>query len=121
MITMTTPEVINTVLGGNVPVNYDKIVLSPINFDPVNQLIAANVRMSSTASPNQQTITGTLTVKTLTSELILEVPQISFYRRMLLNTGQNTAISNQIETAQAQVENGVITLGVVAGTRSGGV
>lgn len=120
MITLTTPPQINSVLGGTSPVGYDKLVLSPFTMDAVNQTVMGTLRLTSTASPTMQPITGTLSIKVPSSELIVEVAQLDFYRRVTLTGPQNTSILNQIETAQAQLENGLITLGVIAGTRSAG-
>lgn len=120
MITLTTPHEINSVLGGSVPVAYGKLVISPFTMDAVQQTVRGTLRLTSTTSPTMQAITGTLQVAVQGSELIIEVPQLDFYRRISLSGAQNTAILNQIEAAQAQLENGLITLGVVAGVRSTG-
>jgi hypothetical protein len=120
MITLTTPRAVNTVLGGATTVNYDKLVLGPFTMDPVNQTITGAVRLTSTANPNMQPIIGTFRVSVPASEFVIEVPQLDFLRRVVTNSGQNTAILNQIEAAQAQIENGVISLGVIDGTRSAG-
>lgn len=121
MITLTTPSQINTVLGGSALVAYDKVVISPFTMDPVNQTITATVRLTSTSVPTMQAVLGTLRIVVGGSELVIEVPQLDFIRRVALSGAQNTAVINQIEAAQAQLENGLISLGVIAGTRSVGV
>lgn len=120
MITLTTPSQINSVLGGNAPVGYDKLVLAPFNMDAVGQTVNASVRLTSTTTPSMQAIVGTLKINVLTSELVIEVAQLDFFRRVALSGAQNTAILGQIEAAQAQLENGLISVGVIAGTRSAG-
>lgn len=121
MITLTTAAEINSVLGGNVPVAYNKMVISPFTMDGVNQTVTAQVRITSTAVPTMQPINGTLRISVPSSELIIEVSQLDFYRRVVLTSAQNTSVLNQIETAQAALENGLLNLGVVSGTRSAGV
>lgn len=121
MITLTTPAQINSVLGGNAPVDYNKLVVGPFTMDGVAQTITAKLRLSSTSNPTMQAINGSLQMSVPNAEVIIEVPQLDFYRRIVTTSGQNTAILNQIEAAQAQIENGLITLGVIAGTRSAGV
>lgn len=120
MITLTTPPQINSVLGGSAPIGYDKLVLSPFTMDAVGQTVRGTLRLTSTATPTMQPITGSLSINVPSSELIVEVSQLDFYRRITLNSAQNTSVLNQIETAQAQLENGLITLGVIAGTRTAG-
>lgn len=121
MITLTTPDQINSVLGGNAPVSYDKLVIAPFTMNGVDQTINAVLRLTSTSSPTMQPIMGSLRVNVPASELIIEVSQLDFYRRITLTGPQNTNILNQIEAAQAQIENGLISLGVIAGIRSAGV
>jgi hypothetical protein len=120
MITLTTPAQINSVLGGNVPVDYNKLVISPFTMDPVNQAISGQLRLTATASPSMQPINGTLRINVPTSELVIEVQQLDFIRRVVLTSPQNTSVLNQIETAQAALENGLVSLGVVTGTRTAG-
>jgi hypothetical protein len=121
MITLTTPTAINSVLGGNAPVAYNKLVLAPFTMDGVNQTISGTVRLTSTTSTTMQPINGTFRISVPLAELTIEVPQLDFYRRITLTSPQNTAVLNQIEAALAQVENGLISLGVIAGTRTAGV
>jgi len=121
MITLTTPAEINSVLGGNVPISYNKLVVAPFTMDGVTQTITAQLRLTATAAPTMQAIVGSLRINVATSELIIEVTQLDFYRRIVLSGGQNTAVLAQIEAAQLQIENGLVSLGVIAGTRSAGV
>lgn len=120
MITLTTPPQINSVLGGSAPIAYNKLVLSPFTMDAVKQTVSAQIQLTSTAVPTMQAIAGRLTISVATSELVIEVAQLDFYRRVVLSSAQNTSILGQIEAAQAQLENGLVSLGVIAGTRSSG-
>lgn len=122
MITLTTPKEINSVLGGNAPVAYNKLVLGPFTMNGVDQTIIGTLRLTSTSTPSMQPITGTVRINIPGgNELIIEVPQLDFYRRIVLTSPQATSVINQIEAAQAQIENGLISLGVIAGTRTAGV
>lgn len=120
MITLTTPAQINSVLGGNAPVAYDKLVTTPLSFDPVNQAITGQLRLTSTANATMQPITGTLRISVPNAELIIEVAQLDFYRRIVLSSPQNDAVLAIIETAQKGVEDGLVSLGVIQGVRSAG-
>jgi hypothetical protein len=121
MITLTTPTEINSVLGGSAPIAYNKLVLGPFTMNGVEQTISGVVRLTATSAPTMQAITGALRINVPSAELVIEVPQLDFYRRIVLSGAQNTAILNQIEAAQAQIENGLVSLGVVSGTRTAGV
>ncbi len=121
MITLTTPPSINSILGGSAPVAYNKLVLGPFTMDGVTQTIRGTLRLTSTGSPTMQAIMGTLTINVASATCIVEVPQLDFYRQITTSGAQNTAVLGQIETAQAALENGLISLGLIAGTRSSGV
>ena len=121
MITLTTPAEVNSVLGGNAPVSYNKLVLGPFTMDGVTQTITGTLRLTATGAPTMQAILGTLRINVPAAELLIEVAQLDFYRRIVLSSAQNTAILAQIEAAQLQIENGLITLAVIAGTRTAGV
>lgn len=121
MITLTTPSQVRSILGSATSVAYDKMVIAPFNMDGVRQIIAANIRLTSTADTSMQPIIGELQVNIGSSELLIQVPQLDFYRRIVLTAGQKTALLGQIETAQATLENGLITLNLIAGTRTSGV
>lgn len=122
MITLTTPHQIQSVLGGSTPVAYGKLVIGPFTMDGVGQTITGTLRLTSTTVPSMQPIMGSIRVNIPGgNEFIIEVPQLDFYRRLVLTSPQATAIIAQIEAAQAQLENGIIALAVVAGTRSSGV
>lgn len=120
MITLTTPAQINSVLGGNAPVAYDHLVLSPVNHDPLALTIRATVRLTSTAVPDMQPILGSLTANASTGKLEIEVAQLDFYRRIQLSAPQLAAVNTMIANAQNAVEAGLISMGVIVGTQSTG-
>jgi hypothetical protein len=121
MITLTTPHEINSVLGGDAPVAYNKLVVGPFTFDGVAQTVNAALRLTSTGNPQMQPILGSLSISVPGSHVTVEVPQLDFYRRITTSGPQNTSVLGIIEAAQAQLENGLIALGVISGVRTAGV
>jgi hypothetical protein len=120
MITLTTPPQINSILGGSAPVAYNKLVLGPFDMDPIGQTVTGALRLTSTASPQMQPIIGTLSISVPAATVTVAVQQLDFYRQITTSGAQNTAILNIIEAAQAQLENGLVSLGLIAGVRSAG-
>jgi len=120
MITLNTPPAVTSVLGGTDTVSYDKFVLSSITYDPVNQTVNAQVRITSTAQQDMQPITGSMSVNRATGKLEIAVQQLDFYRRVALSGAQSTALEDHIRSTQHTLENSLITLGMVAGTQSAG-
>lgn len=120
MITLTTPALINSILGGTQTVSYEKLVIGPFTMDGVTQTINGTLRLTSTSNPSMQPIQGRISISVATAELVLEVQQLDFYRRIVLNGAQNTAVLAIIEAAQKGIEDGLVTLAVIAGTRTVG-
>jgi hypothetical protein len=118
VITLTTPPQVNSVLGGNTLVSYNKLVLSPITLHPTSGEVGASFRLTSTTVPAMQAIVGTLRIVGTT--LTVEVPQMDFYRQVTLTGPQRTSIDTIITNAQNAIEAGLISLGVIAGTQSTG-
>lgn len=120
MIALTTPAQINSILGGSAPVAYDHLVISPLTHDPMALTISGTIRLTSTANPDMQPITGRLNVNNSAGTLEVEVQQIDFYRRIRLSGPQITAVNTLISNAQNAVEQGLINMGVIAGVQSTG-
>src|SRR3990167_10681310 len=110
MITLTLSQTVKSQLGGAATVAYDKLVLSTFSMDAVNQTVSGNVRLTSTSAPTMQSIIGTFKISVPSAEFIIEVPQLDFYRRLVLTSAQNNAILANIETAQKALEDGIVTL-----------
>ena len=122
MITLTTPPQINSVLGGSAPIGYNHLVVAPFTLDPFNLQsgVRGTIRLTSSASPQMQPITGTLTINASSGILTIEVSQLDFYRQVQLSGPQITAVLAIITNAQNALEAGLVTLGVIAGVQSTG-
>lgn len=117
MITLTSPTQINSVLGGNVPISYNKLVISSFTFDTGVLSVSGILSLTSTSDPEMQQILGTLNIDTVSARLRIAVPQLDFYRRVALSGPQNDAVMTIVRDAQDALEGGLISLGVVDGTQ----
>jgi hypothetical protein len=120
MITLTTPPSVNSVLGGISPVGYNHLIVAPFTMDPMTLLITGSVRLTATSAPTMQAIIGRLTINASTGVLEVEVTQLDFYRRIQLSGAQITSVTNIIQNAQNALENGLVSLGIMAGVQSTG-
>jgi hypothetical protein len=121
MITLTTPAQVNSVLGGNTQINYDRMVIAPMSLDPVGMTITGRVRLTSSANPDMPSIDGSLAINCGTAVLEVTVERLDFYRRVRLTSPQNDAVMTIIRNTQNSIESGLINLGVVAGVQAAGV
>ena len=121
MIILSIPPSINSVLGGNSPVSYDKMIISPLAMDAQKLVINAPIKLMSSTNPEMQEIQGDLSINTANGILNVRVPSLDFYRQTILTPNQVTAVNAIISDAQSAIEQGLITLNVVGGTQSPGV
>lgn len=124
MITLTEPKVVNSVLGSTAPadaINYDKLVLSPMNFDPIAKRINGTVNLRSSTTPDMQPISGSFTLDAGSGLLQMEIRDVGFYHKRTLTAGQITSLQNLINNTQRDTEQGFISVGVFSGTWSAGV
>jgi len=119
-ITLTTPSQINSVLGGNVLIDYDHVVLTPITINQVTNILSATVRLTSSANPEMDVITGNLNINAGTGTLLFTVEQLDMVRKMQLSAGQITAVLGIMSNAQDALENGLINITVIDGIQATG-
>lgn len=122
MITLTTAPAVNAVLGSASVGAYPKLIIDSVQFMPLARRINGTLSLSTTAPPDMPPISGNLSADLLATPPILTVtvPQLNFYRRVSLTVGQVASIQALIDGSQNNLENGLISLGLVAGTQSGG-
>lgn len=118
MITLTTPPAINSVIGGNLPVSYDKFKLTSLTFDTTTKNIVAVIEITSTSNPDMTALKGRVEINFAGALAEIQVQQLDFYRRIRLSGLQQNAVSTIITNAQNDVESGLISLGLVSGTQA---
>jgi hypothetical protein len=121
MITITNPATVNSILGGNAPVGYSKLVLSPFVMNPVERTITGELRLTSTTSPEMPVIQGRLSIQLNTGILEISVQQLDFYRKLGMTAPQIATVQGWITNAQNAIEAGLISVNVVAGVQAAGV
>jgi len=118
MITLTTPAVINSVLGGNAPVNYNKLVIDNIRMGTQSKDTSATLVLTSTTNPEMQEISGSLQINFAGANIVVSVPQIDFYRRIQLSGPQQNAVATLVFNAQNGIETGLVNLGIISGVHT---
>ena len=121
MITLTLTESIKTQIGGAGTVSYERVVLSPITFDPVARTIRGGVRLISTSTPAAEVVTGSFEINLGPGVLMFRMDQKGVSRRVELSGAQITAAQDILNDAQNALESGMISLGVIPGVQSAGV
>lgn len=121
MITLTTPPQIRSVLGGATTASYDRFVLSNITYSPRSKTLTASIEILVSSDAQMNPVTGTLSVDLNSKYLQINVSQLDFYRRVLMSNAQITTVQGWIDASQAQVESGLVSLGLIDGVQAAGV
>ncbi len=121
MITLTNPVKVPASLGGLATLNYDKLVITSINADPVNGTITAQVRLTVSGDTAQPPILGTLSISTINNVFaLLEIPTLGFYHSISIG-GALSVIQGWITALQNNIEAGMVSTGAITGTQTTGV
>jgi hypothetical protein len=122
MITLTTPVQVATVLGSPNTVPYQKLDFTTASLDMTAKSISGSCLLISTSNPTSPPIPGSYTITTQgTPQAALTMPDLSFYTTVTLTGPQQTAVSGWIAGFQNNVEAGVVSIAMVAGTQSAGL
>jgi hypothetical protein len=121
MITLTNTIPVTTVLGSTNKTAYDRLRLTSIVYDVTNKSISGSCEIVVSTNAQAQAIQGSYTIPT-TGAAILQVtiPSLPFYASLPLTTAQQATVAGWVQTAQNQVEGGLVAVGVIAGVQSAG-
>lgn len=122
MITLTTPISVPNRLGSNSTTAYDKLRIVSINSDAVSMSINAQVQLLVSANPSQPIISGSLMIVATGGSPVctIQVPTLNFYAGVALSGAQVTTIQSWITTLENNIESGLISIVLVAGTQATG-
>ncbi len=118
MITLTNPFQILDVLGGIATVDYETVVITSLNVNTESDGADGGLELRSTAL-SRPVIRGKLRIQTNTDpSIIVEFRDLGFFKKVPLSGAQASTVSNILQTLQADVEAGLITLALVSGVQS---
>jgi hypothetical protein len=123
MITLTTPPTIATQLGATSSSSYAKMRIMDIIADPVTQAITASIQLIDTANTNLPMLIGSLSIMTQGNSPSVEiaVPALNLSNVVPLTSAEQTTVQGWITALQNNIEAGLVSLGLIAGTQSTGV
>lgn len=118
MITLTSPIAILDVLGGTGMVGYESAVLTALNINTENDSANGSLELRSSAT-NRPPIRGSVRILTnVDPSIIIEFPDLGFFKKVVLSAAQASTVSNIFKALKADVEGGLVSLGLVAGMQS---
>jgi len=123
MITLTTSINVPSELGSAATTAYNKLRIVSITADPNTLAINALVQLLVSANAAAPIISGNLSIITTgpTPTVSIQIPSLNFYSGFALSGASLTAVQGWINTLQNNVESGLISISMVAGTQSTGV
>lgn len=123
MITLTTPLQITSVIGSSTTIGYNKLRVVQILSDPLTLTINASVQILVSNTPTAPIIDGTLSIVATggSPQAILTIPNIDSFASVSLAGANLTTVQGWITSLQNSIENGLVSVALVAGTQSSGV
>ena len=123
MITLTTPIQIPSELGSAATTAYNKLRIISINADPVSLTINAQVQVMVSSNLSAPIIGGNLSITAMGAAPIvtLQIPTINFYSSFALTGTNLTTVQGWITGLQNNIESGLVSIALVAGTQAAGV
>lgn len=121
MITLTTPLQVITTLGSSSRSLYDRLELVTIGMDVINKNINGTCQLVASTG-GVPPIPGTYNMPTSGSAVMtISIPNALYFAEVTLTSTQQSTVQGWISSAQNNVEAGLISLGVVAGTQATGI
>ncbi len=116
-IVLTLPESVRSELGAATTVNYDRIRTLSVRVEPGSDILVANIEIFASSDAAQPAYRGTYTVDANAGTATLRIDRLGFETGLTLSPGQRTAVITNIDQHRDNVENSMISFGVVDGTQ----
>ena len=121
MITLTDPLQVITTIGSGSRALYDRLELASIAIDVINKNITGTCQLVASTG-GVPPIPGTYNIPTSGAALMtISIPNALYFAEVPLTSTQQSTVQGWINTAQNNVEAGLIALGVAAGTQTPGI
>ena len=118
MINLTNPLEILGVIGGTAKVGYQSMVITSLSVDTVQDSATGQVELRSSV-PNRPPIQGRIQILTnVDPSVTIEFQSLGFFKKIAISGAQRTTISNVFQALKADVEKGLVTLGLADGVQS---
>lgn len=118
MITLTNPFKILDVLGGLATVDYETVVIVSLNVDTERDSATGRLELRSSAL-SRPNVPGSLRILTnVDPSIVVEFPDLGYFKKVSLSGAQASTVSSVLQAFQADVESGLVSLGLVAGVQS---
>lgn len=118
MITLTNSVQVTTTLGSASKTAYDKLSLLTMHYEIGAMTITGACKLFSSAAPSALDIQGSYSIDSVTGKLTVSIPNLPFFASLTLSAGQKTTVQGWITSAQASIEGGMVTVGVIQGVQS---
>ena len=116
-VLLTIPEAVRSEIGGTGTVNYDKIRTISIEVRPGDNTVVARIEIFASSDAAQPAYAGTYTLDATASTAKLEIPGLGFQTGLTLSGAQATSVIDSIDAHRDNVEDSMISFGVVDGTQ----
>jgi len=117
-ITLTNSVPQASILGGTATIAYDTVQITSVTMDTLSNTVTANVRLVSSGTPSAPALLGQYTVVPGSLVASMEVGTLRFQQSKSLSGAQASAVAAAVLAVKNDIEQTMITFGLVAGTRN---
>jgi len=118
MITLTNPLEILGVIGGTAKVGYESMVITLLSVNTVQDSATGQVELRSSVV-NRPPIRGTVRILTnVDPSITIEFESLGFFKKIAISGAQRTTVSAVFQALKADVEKGLVNLGLADGVQS---
>ena len=114
-VVLTIPEAVPSQLGGNATVDYDRVRTLSIMVSPVDNSVVMQFELYASSDAARPPFPGTYIVRNGVASI--EVEGVRKHTGVTLTNPQNNSVANAIDSHVAQVENSMISFGLVPGVQ----
>lgn len=116
-VVLTIPEQVKAEVGGTATVNYDRIRTTSITVEPQNNTIEMRFELFVSTDAAMPAYVGTYVIDAAAQTASIRIDRLGFEAGITLTTPQTNSVINNINAHVQNVENSMITFGVVDGTQ----
>jgi hypothetical protein len=117
-ITLTVTEQVRSKIGASGTIGYDTIRATSIRVDPQENTLYIEFELYVAGDNAKPSYSGTYEVDTGTGIAKMRIPGLGIDTGVTLTPQQNTGVVNNIDSHRDNVENSMISFGLVDGTQN---
>lgn len=116
-IVLTVPEAVRAEIGAATTVNYDRIRVTNISTNPQDNSVNVSFELFVSSDGARPALRGQYSISVNDSSARIQVEGLGIDTGVTLNAGQRTTVISNVDQHRDNVENSMISFGLVDGSQ----